>query len=494
MADNIGKRVQIGSHKGTIRFFGPVADTGEWYGVEWDDNSRGKHNGTHKGNRVFETKSTSETAASFIKPRKIEWGQDIVTAIKQRYTTGSLIDDSTTLHGVQVQLVGEAKVSNQLQDLSTLQEVVLRDCNVNDIVPQDLGVQLPALRALDLSNCLISQWTTIVEICRQLPLLESLIITQNVLPDDIGIEPEVLDSAFAGIKRFLACNMPLSLTTAVQLLTSMPQLEDLHLCELGWNTLQPLVEADLTRHLKLFNLYGNQISSWSQVFALAQSYHVEVLLANQNQLGDFEDAQVPTTLPLKALSIGGNRLQSWRCVWQLGRFKDLVDIKLRNNCLGQGLKESELRKCVLVNLPNVRVLNGSTVTARERLVADRFYLAHFATLYQTVEADAFHQLHPMYKQLVEKHGAVDAPVHVNHDSIRQRLLSLQVQYDDTQVNLFVCKDQTLREIIRTACLKLGLNVNYSHCHLARHGTVFEDVMKSAHFHNLQAGDQLVLTV
>jgi hypothetical protein len=30
---------------------------------------------------------------------------------------------------------------------------------------------------------------------------------------------------------------------------------------------------------------------------------------------------------------------------------DLVDIKLRNNRLGQGLKESELRKCVLVNLP-----------------------------------------------------------------------------------------------------------------------------------------------
>ena len=64
----------------------------------------------------------------------------------------------------------------------------------------------------------------------------------------------------------------------------------------------------------------------------------------------------------------GNRLQAWRCVWHLGQFEgsgaqhfgrtivtcidaELVDVKLRNNCLGQGLKESELRKCVLVNLP-----------------------------------------------------------------------------------------------------------------------------------------------
>ena len=129
---------------------------------------------------LFPTKtsfrSSSATAASFVKPRKIDWGHDVFAAIEARYAAGSQIDETTTLHGVNVQLVGEDKVSTQLQDLASLQEVVLRDCNVNDQVPRDLGLQLPALRALDLSSCLLSQWSTLIDICKQLPSLESLII------------------------------------------------------------------------------------------------------------------------------------------------------------------------------------------------------------------------------------------------------------------------------------------------------------------------------
>lgn len=116
------------------------------------------------------------TAASFIRPRKIDWGHDVLTAIEQRYTAASLIGDSAIVHGVSLQLVGEEKVATQLQDLVSLQEAVLNSCAVNDQVPSDLAVHLPSLRALDLSSCLISKWSTVVAICKQLPALSSLII------------------------------------------------------------------------------------------------------------------------------------------------------------------------------------------------------------------------------------------------------------------------------------------------------------------------------
>ena len=38
--------------RGTVRYVGEVAGTkGEWIGVEWDDEGRGRHDGTHDGKR-----------------------------------------------------------------------------------------------------------------------------------------------------------------------------------------------------------------------------------------------------------------------------------------------------------------------------------------------------------------------------------------------------------------------------------------------------------
>merc|ERR1712027_163356 len=48
--------------RGTVRYVGEVAGTkGEWIGVEWDDEGRGRHDGPHDGKRYF---SVRESAAS----------------------------------------------------------------------------------------------------------------------------------------------------------------------------------------------------------------------------------------------------------------------------------------------------------------------------------------------------------------------------------------------------------------------------------------------
>lgn len=52
----IGARICLPSgHVGTIKYVGPVdGTTGLWLGVEWDDISRGKHDGIKDGKRYFE--------------------------------------------------------------------------------------------------------------------------------------------------------------------------------------------------------------------------------------------------------------------------------------------------------------------------------------------------------------------------------------------------------------------------------------------------------
>ena len=50
----IGTRLRLGEHTGTLRFSGAVdGTTGTWLGVEWDDPSRGKHDGVKDGRRYF---------------------------------------------------------------------------------------------------------------------------------------------------------------------------------------------------------------------------------------------------------------------------------------------------------------------------------------------------------------------------------------------------------------------------------------------------------
>ena len=50
-----GKRLSFGGDLCTVRFIGEVQGTkGEWLGVEWDDPSRGKHEGSVKGVKYFQ--------------------------------------------------------------------------------------------------------------------------------------------------------------------------------------------------------------------------------------------------------------------------------------------------------------------------------------------------------------------------------------------------------------------------------------------------------
>lgn len=54
----IGRRLSYDHELCTVRFIGEVAGTkGDWLGVEWDDPTRGKHDGEHNGVRYFQCKA-----------------------------------------------------------------------------------------------------------------------------------------------------------------------------------------------------------------------------------------------------------------------------------------------------------------------------------------------------------------------------------------------------------------------------------------------------
>lgn len=52
----IGRRVCVGTYTGVAQYVGQLPGTDfMWVGVEWDDPSRGKHNGVYNDIRYFQT-------------------------------------------------------------------------------------------------------------------------------------------------------------------------------------------------------------------------------------------------------------------------------------------------------------------------------------------------------------------------------------------------------------------------------------------------------
>uniref|UniRef100_A0A7N9AR12 Tubulin-specific chaperone E n=1 Tax=Mastacembelus armatus TaxID=205130 RepID=A0A7N9AR12_9TELE len=82
--DAVGRRVSCGEERATVRYVGPVPPTaGLWLGVEWDNPERGKHDGSHEGVQYFACRNPK--GGSFVRPAKVSFGVDFLSAVRQVY-------------------------------------------------------------------------------------------------------------------------------------------------------------------------------------------------------------------------------------------------------------------------------------------------------------------------------------------------------------------------------------------------------------------------
>lgn len=143
----LGDRVIIAKQRATVYYVGPVdGHEGLWIGVEWDDPSRGKHDGATGGKRYFSCCSSVPTAASFVRANKVSPGINFVDAIVMRYTNQLAEGQSSTADTQQayvstasnkklwVELVGQDKVTERQSKLELLTSARLVGANVSTVV------------------------------------------------------------------------------------------------------------------------------------------------------------------------------------------------------------------------------------------------------------------------------------------------------------------------------------------------------------------------
>lgn len=89
MSSRLGARLIVDKCKATVRYVGAIDDQqGTWVGLEWDDISRGRHDGIVGGRRYFACKH-SGPRGSFVREAKLQQvadlGIDLPLAITRRY-------------------------------------------------------------------------------------------------------------------------------------------------------------------------------------------------------------------------------------------------------------------------------------------------------------------------------------------------------------------------------------------------------------------------
>ncbi|ORX49539.1 RNI-like protein [Hesseltinella vesiculosa] len=443
----VNTRIQVGEDRATVRYVGAVeGSTGEWLGVEWDNDLRGKHNGTHNNKNYFTCRS--QTSGSFLRynAKKVLTGRSFLQALEIKYletdTPTPTAKDPLYLSGnkkILVETVGFEKVQDVQSNLHGLKVVGLANMMVDSIdAPQALKEVNLQIEDLDLSKNLINDWHAIADLVQLLPslcILRLNAIRLTPLPPTLA---EQHRSSFCHLQTLVLCDTGISWDQIAALQPFLPQVEDLQLSNNVITHLTPLTLPSL----KSLNLEYNHLNDWHQINALTSLTSLETLFLNNNQLTSVD--LIPNTFQaLQFLRLDHNQLQQWQSIDQLDQLPSLINMRCQDNPVASDMPVEEAMAQVIGRVHGLVTLNGNTISPRDRTDLERFYLKLCTRDGQT--HDQLQALHPRYSALCKVHGDPVIPMTGTNDKpsakLNDRLLTI------TLAHLPLPSEQALQEHI-----------------------------------------------
>lgn len=411
--DAVGRRVSCGGERATVRYVGPVPPTkGVWLGVDWDNPERGKHDGVHEGVQYF---TCSPGAGSFVRPSKVSFGVDFLSALEQFYNidVDEVLSEDISISSKKLEWdrLKERSFENLLSVLLNRSDVC--GAGAEGVVRKTT----PNVTWLDLSRTLIGRWDDVAAITEQMVALEGLQLSYNRLAPPP--EPALLSPAFLRLTTLTLNGCALCWSQVLHCAPMWPQLEHLGLEE---NHICTITDPgpDLLQTLKSLSLAHNPLDEAS-VLSLSSLPRLEQLNLSQTGLtslhftdsgpGPGEDTQMFASL--KSLNLDNNNISEWRVVNELRRLQALEQF----SCKGNPLKSSDgnhqtVHQILIAKLPRVSVLNRIKVQMDERRGAELDYIKLFGEAWlkaggQSQLSPDFITDHPRYQALIQKYGAPD---------------------------------------------------------------------------------------
>ncbi|KAH8117073.1 RNI-like protein [Phellopilus nigrolimitatus] len=438
----LGRRINLRGQRGTIKYIGEVQGTcGTWLGVEWDDASRGKHDGEKDGKHYFTCKVPG--SGSFIRPSpSITYGQSFLRALISKYVelprpSGRketvILGSSNGI--IEVEAVGLDKVRDKLAKLEYLRGISL---DTEDVAypdpPGEIRKTCRNVRSLDISASLLPSWDMVALITTELPTLRALNL--NYSRFSTLLDAKNLHIAFLGLEELRVNQTMVVWPEVILLISAMPNLRYL---EIGYNNLKSLGGAtqnlSFVTKLETMNFDGNSLEDWTDVMISSSAFtSLDRIILTSNQI-----VHIPRPAPqasisnIKHIGLHNNLLSNWYDIDALDAWlPNLQTLNIGGNPLGLLLSGSkDFRQQAIARLPSLTSLNGTSVSPKERSDCEIYYLSHVSRS-NLVSDEERSKEHPRWQELCRKHGAPEnAKIAKGRDTLADRLININVYRCDS---------------------------------------------------------------
>ncbi|XP_030014007.1 tubulin-specific chaperone E [Sphaeramia orbicularis] len=503
----VGRRVSCGGERATVRYVGPVPPTaGLWLGVEWDNADRGKHDGSHEGVQYFTCRHP--TGGSFVRPAKVSFGVDYLTAVEQLYQidTEEVLSEEIPISSKKLEW-GRIKE----RSLETLPSVLLSQCEVNGPgTDGEIRKTTPNVQWLDLSRSLLSCWEHVASITQQLDRLEGLQLSYNRLR--LPFDPSALRHAFSSLRVLSLIGCDVTWTQVLQCAPMWPQLEEL--CVEDNNITELHRPVDVLQMLKTLNLSGNRLVQ-DTLLSLAALPRLEQLNLSKTGLSviQFDDvapgchtAMFPA---LKNLNVDHNNISEWRVVDELAKLPSLVQFSCRGNQLiSSDGNPKTVNQLLIAKLGQLILLNNCQIHPEDRRGAEIDYIKIFGE--EWLKAGGRSQLstqftceHPRYQTLIDKYGAPEEGELKKPEpfALKNQLLKITFVFPDDAERKPIEKKLPASMVIQKVkgllyrLLKVpATDLKLTYTSLKMVGTEFEidSDLKTLQFYSIEDGDQVLV--
>ncbi|ODQ66487.1 RNI-like protein, partial [Nadsonia fulvescens var. elongata DSM 6958] len=399
-------------HLCTLRYIGPLDAWPNFtaYGVEWDDPSRGKHDGEHDGKKLFECRV--EGSGSFLKSTKrFDKLSTFVEVVNDLYVNGEKLTnavggDLISIGSKVLEKVGFDKDINlmRLENISVSQRGVtdisyFYDLHIgkkhNAILAEALRqdkekiqkLGLTNLKSLDLGYNLISDFSYVSHLISVFEeTLESIILNGNRF--EISFQIDDLRKSFENIHH-LSLSATLVTNEDLQLLGHLfPKVKSLNL-SMNQLQLEEIINLSHWTSLEMLDLSYNKLTATKLNQARLPSSLRKLNLSN-NHIADRLLLPVSIMNNLLDLNISYNLISDWKCVEYLGCVNsELKNLRINNNPIyTRALAEQNSNTLPLkasVGIIALERLNGRAITPLDKQDAELYFISKVSNRFIRIE-------------------------------------------------------------------------------------------------------------